>query len=199
MAVFNKVTGFVGGAGTGKTTTLRNMMNVYLKKGMKVLIVDDFDHPTYRDVPKITIEQLPRWKGGIYRLIHSEVNEKVFPAINENVWNALVVFEDCFKYVGNRFTKPMLKLVIDAKQKNVDFVFMYHCWAWVALDLARRADAYVMFKANDTPESRFTSKDAPYLPKMLSEFQAVLKDESQFKTKLFKTGINAQTWTNQNS
>jgi len=34
---------------------------------------------------------------------------------------------------------------------------------------------------------------------MLSEFQAVLKDESQFKTKLFKTGINAQTWTNQNS
>ena len=186
---FNKVTAFVGMAGTGKTTELKRLMQLYVQKGMKVLIYDDFDHPSYRDVPKITIEQLPYWKSGIYRLIHPDSNE-AFIAIKKHVWNALIVLEDCFKYVGNKFTKPMLGFIINAKQQNCDFVFMYHCWAWVALDLARRCDAYVVFKTNDTPESRFNKKDAPYLDALTAEHKLVMADKSDFKKKLFKTKLN---------
>jgi thymidine kinase len=93
---FNKVSGIVGGAGSGKTTELLRIAKQYLAKGMKVLIYDDFDHPSYRHVPTITISQFPYWKSGMYRIIHPDVNE-VYKAINDNVWNALIVFEDCFK------------------------------------------------------------------------------------------------------
>lgn len=186
---FNKVTTFVGMAGTGKTTELKRIMQSYVSKGMKVLIYDDFDHPSYRDVPKITIAQLPYWKSGIYRLIHPDSKE-AFAAIKKYCWNTLVVLEDCFKYVGQRFTKEMIGFIIDAKQKNCDFVFMYHCWAWVALDMARRCDAYVMFKTNDTPASRFNKKDAPYLDSLTAEHLSVMQDKNEFKKKLFKTKVN---------
>lgn len=179
----------VGMAGTGKTTLLRNVMGLYLKKGMKVLIVDDFDHPSYRDVPKITLENLPLWKGGIYRLIHPEINEEVLPALKEHLWNTFLVFEDCFKYVGNKFTKPMASLTINAKQTNVDIIFMYHCWAWVAKDLSRRCNAYIILKSLDTPESRFNKKDAPYLPLLMDAYADVMADSNQYRNKLFKTGL----------
>ena len=156
---------------------------------MKVLIVDDFDHPAYRDVPMIKAEQLKYWKKGVYRLITSNIDEALL-AINNDVWNGLVVFEDCFKYVGQKFTKPMSKLIIDAKQKNLDFVFMYHCWAWVALDLARRCNAYIIFKAMDTPQSRFNPKDAPYLSALIDEYYNVMADPNEYKNKLFKTNVS---------
>lgn len=186
---FNKVTTYVGGAGTGKTTRLKNTIQLYLSKGMKVLIYDDFDHPSYRDIPKITIAQLPYWKSGVYRLVHPDAKE-AYSAINNHVWNTLVVFEDCFKYVGQRFTKPMLSLIINAKQKNIDFVFMYHCWAWVALDMARRCDAYVCFKTNDTPASRFNKKNAPYLDELTALHLTVKNDSNDYAKKLFKTKVN---------
>ncbi|MDO9187132.1 MAG: hypothetical protein Q7W13_14050 [Bacteroidia bacterium] len=186
---FNKVTTFVGGAGTGKTTELQRLIHLYTQKGMKVLIYDDFNHPSYRHIPQITIKQLPYWESGVYRLIHPDSKE-AFTAISLHCWNTLVVLEDCFKYVGQKFTKPMIKFIIDAKQHNCDFVFMYHCWAWVALDMARRCDAYVIFKTNDTPASRFNKKDAPYLDELMVEYLAVMADKNDFKKKLFKTKLN---------
>lgn len=189
---FNSVSCFLGRPGTGKTYQLLKIAQLYIKKGMRVFVVDDFDHPTYRNanVEIVKPENIGKLKPGIYRLISPDIEEEIIPVIASSIWNSLLVFEDCFKYVGNKFSKPMARLVIDAKQRNIDIIFMYHYWAWMALDLARRADSYMIFKTTDTPEARFDRKSFPFMDELLRIYNEVMKSPNEHEVQLFRTGIN---------
>lgn len=185
---FNSVSCMVGRPGTGKTHLARQIEKQYHKKGMRVIVIDDFDHPSWRDLPIVDPSKIKSVKHRSFRLIDAEIEENIFPVLSNNTWNALVIFEDCYKYVGHKFSRPLSRLVIDAKQRNLDFIFMYHYFGWIPLDMARRADAFIMFKTNDTPATRF--KDFPALGDMMKKFNEAQQDPSPFAHRLYKTGLN---------
>lgn len=188
---FNYVSVLVGDRGTGKTTWLKGDPSVnikglfpsYLEQNKKVLITDTLDHPAYREFPMIRMEQIPRWKKGVYRLIIRP--DEFVPAIEyfqEHIWNALVVVEDAYKVMQERIPKPVSRYIIDTKQKNVDMIFMYHTWGWVVPKLATICDAFEIFKTEDSPEIRKQAIAGCY-NRVLQAYNQVMADPSPFARK----------------
>jgi Cdc6-like AAA superfamily ATPase len=151
----NKVITLIGTRGTGKTTKIKKVIEAYLKANPtgKILVVDTLDHPSYRDIKPITIEQLQRWlptKGGYFRLYGSNTTE-IMEYISKFFFNGLLIFEDASKYIGSRLDDNVKAFILDSKQKNLDIVFMFHSWGFVPNDLFRLTDAITIFKTQDTP------------------------------------------------
>lgn len=171
----NKVITLIGTRGTGKTTKMKKVIEAYLKANPtgKILVVDTLDHPSYRDIKPITIEQLQRWlptKGGYFRLYGSNTTE-IMECISKFFFNGLLIFEDASKYIGSRLDDNVKAFILDSKQKNLDIVFMFHSWGFVPNDLFRLTDAITIFKTQDTP---FQKKN--FLP-----FELIEKPYKQIK------------------
>jgi hypothetical protein len=194
---YNKISLILGKRGTGKTDylkgnpkhNLRGFIPLYLKRGMKVLIVDTIDHPSYRDIPIIKKEQLAGWKKGVYRIFcrASEMPE-LCNLINETLWNTLVVFEDAHKHQDVRIDKSVMDLMSDSKQKNVDIIFMYHLFAKAPKDLYRYVDFIEVFKTKDHPSVREADM-VGYYDAMLSAWNEVMKHPSLYHHKLVNTDL----------
>lgn len=184
----NSVAAIFGMRGTGKTLYLKGseefkqagFIKTYLKRGMKVLIVDTFDHPSYRDIPIIKPEQFSGWKKGCYRIfVRPDEMSDLCNAISENVWNCLVVFEDAHKHQHNKIDRSIMRLIGDSKQKNVDILFMYHNWALAPKDLYRYLDFIEVFKTKDHPICR--KDDMPgYYETALTVYEKVKKHPSRY-------------------
>lgn len=152
----NKVTAILGQRGSGKTTYVRNMINEYrrFKPSQKILIVDTLDHPAYRDVPTLDCNLLKKWrKPSMYRIYGSN-NDEIFNTISKYLANTLVVFEDAGKYIGTRLTPEMRRAILDSKQRNLDMVFMFHGFRYVAPEFWTLIDRMVLFKVKDHPDTR---------------------------------------------
>lgn len=162
--VYNTINMIIGRRGSGKTEYLKGneslniegIIKLYVEKGMKVLIVDTFDHPSYQDIKIIQPQEIKlSWKKGVYRcFVRLTEIPKLLEIINENFWNGLIVFEDAFKHQRNKLSQEIMNLIGDSKQKNVDIIFMYHNWALAPKDLYRYLDYIEIFKTKDTPETR---------------------------------------------
>lgn len=151
----NKVITLIGNRGTGKTTFIKQVIAAYQKgnKGNKTLIVDTLDHPAYRDLKALTIDEIKRWKPtapGYFRLYGSNTAE-IMETISKNFFNGLLIFEDASKYIGSRLDDNVKAFILDSKQKNLDIVFMFHSWGFVPNDLFRLTDAITLFKTQDSP------------------------------------------------
>ncbi len=162
--VFNRIFTITGDRGTGKTPFImggdfeEGIAKKYLRKNMSVLVLDTLDHPKYRSLPTILPKDYKKLSEspGAYRTLASPKNmQKVIESLNK-VWNTLIVFEDCYKYMRNSFSDEMRVVVADSKQQNNDLVYMFACWAWVPLDLCRITDYYVVFPTSDSPDCRGT-------------------------------------------
>lgn len=182
----NKVGVIIGGRGRGKTTFARGLMEGHPKK---VLIVDTFDHPSYRDIPVLTLEQLPGWKKGIYRIYATENIDidDIIEAINKYLTNALVFFEDALKYIPDRLKGyPIGKIIIDSKQKNLDLFFMLHGWGLVPPDLFRFCDLITVFKTNDSPADK--KNQIPHFTEIMKLHTVVTEDPSPYANKTINVG-----------
>lgn len=195
---FNSVSAIFGKRGTGKTEYLKGnsdfnlpgFLNLYLQqKKMKVLIVDTFDHPSYRDIPSIAPENFSKWKKGAYRIfVRVDEMPDLCNQISEDVWNTLIVFEDAHKHQYNRIDKSIMRLIGDSKQKNIDIVFMYHNWALAPKDLYRYLDFIECFKTKDHPSCR--KDDMPgYYDEALKVYEEVKSNPSPFCHKLIRTDL----------
>ncbi len=202
--IFNTVSAIFGKRGTGKTKYvigdnslgLPGFIKSYLKKDMKVLFVDTFDHPSYREIPIITPENLllngkgqPIWKKGCYRIfVRVDQMADLCNLISENVWNTWVCFEDAHKHQYNRIDKSVMRLIGDSKQKNVDLTFMYHNWALAPKDLYRYLDYIEVFKTKDHPICR--ADDMPgYYDEALKIYTEVKVHPSPYFHKLVNTDL----------
>lgn len=194
---FNKVVGIFGRRGSGKTDYLKGnpvhnipgLMNKYPARDMKVLIVDTIDHPSYREIPRITPEKLPYWKRGIYRLYDKKtVMPEMIEAISNHVWNTLIVFEDAYKHQKKTLDSNVVDLILDSKQKNLDIIFMYHAWILAPNDLYRLLDSIEVFKTKDTPEAR-KEQMAGYYEDAIQVHNEVMKHESSFYHKSLNTEL----------
>lgn len=147
----------IGRRGSGKTTFVREGLLSYPQK---VLIVDTFDHPTYRDIQAIKPERLKYWKSGMVRVFGSD-----FDLIMQNILlycrNCLIVFEDSTKYIRNHLPNHIRTFLIDTKQLNVDVIFFFHGLGMVMPDLYRLADTITLFKVGENIK-RYSDKIPNY-------------------------------------
>jgi hypothetical protein len=194
----NKINMILGRRGSGKTDYLRGnpkhqlpgFFNLYLNRGIKVLIVDTFDHPSYSDVPIIARKDFGKFKKGVARII---INRKDIGKLAEflnnhdNTYNTLIVFEDAVKHTDTRIDPNLMQLLIDTKQKNIDVIFMYHSWAQAPLDLYRVVNYIQLFKTKDHPQTR-QSAMPDYYDVALKIYNRVKNDPFPFRNLLIDTG-----------
>lgn len=162
---FNKIFGVFGDRGTGKTEfakgnpslNLPGLINIYLRRGIKVFIIDTIDHPAWKEIPVVDPQNFHRVKKGAARIITRATD---IPKLNQflnqnpNTWNSLLLYEDARKHTYKTVDKSMIELIGDSKQKNIDIGFMYHCFAHCPLDLYRYFDYIELFKTKDGPYVR---------------------------------------------
>lgn len=162
----NKIITVIGARGTGKTPFIlggdfeEGIANIYLKKRMSTLIIDEIDHPKYRHVPLLLPKDYGKLNSspGIYRTVCSiqhmdNLNHKI--ANEKLIWNTLIVYEDCPKYVPKVFRRDIeLTLLGNSKQQNVDLCFIAWNWSDTPPDLLKKTNLIAVFKTSDGPEVR---------------------------------------------
>lgn len=195
--ISNTITGIFGARGTGKTAYLlgdescgiKGLVKTYLAKGMKVLIIDTFDHPSYKSVPTIKPKQLTGKLSGANRIfVRSEQMPELNKIIKETVYNTLLVYEDAYKHQFGKLDKSVMELIGDSKQKNVDILFMYHCFALAPKDLYRYLDYLEIFKTKDTPEER-KQEMSGYFGEAMQAYNQVKANPSRYFHKTLYTGL----------
>src|ERR1051325_11070495 len=139
----------LGEKGTGKTPFLSGdekagitgLAEGYLKRDMKMLILDTYDHPKYRHIPVIQPKQIHYWKKGLYRFFASDL-EEMFVQIKKNLYNCAVGLEDCHKYLDQYLLENYLNEInIDSKNRNNDILYISHAWALLRLRSGRNVRA----------------------------------------------------------
>lgn len=195
----NTVSLILGMRDSGKTAYLKGeekhnipgLIPLYLKKGMKVLIVDTVDHESYQDVPVIQPEKLIGWKQGVYRVFvrHTEMKDLI-AHMNEidSLYNTFLVFEDAYKHQKEELDDNLMNLISDSKGKNIDILFMFHCWELVPLDLYRYLDCIEVFKTLDHPETRKKNMRA-YYTKALEVYNEVMESTDPHIHKFIETRL----------
>lgn len=173
---YNLVGIIIGRRKSGKTTLMRKVIDSHYKK---VLIIDTFDHPAYRDIPIMGIDKLKYWKKGIYRVLSKKMGE-VMPVINDHVNNSLILFEDATKYLGGKLDDDVKEFIVDSKQKNLDLYFMFHGWGMVPPDLYRLLDTITMFKTRDSPVSK--KMYIPNFEYLFEKWNSVQNDSFPYKS-----------------
>lgn len=164
---FNLINVVIGRRGSGKTYFIKKFFKPYLQRGMKIVIVDTFNHPSYAfpekndpypyKIGRIQPSAIPAWekdkKNGIYRMYGNNFNTEILPALMQ-LRNTLIVFEDAKKYIKQNLQEDLESLCIDSKQKNIDIIFLYHSWGFVPPAIIRLSDFIELFPTSDSPHDR---------------------------------------------
>lgn len=204
---FNQVGIIIGQRGTGKSLfvlgsnhsakaedkslKIPGILDIYTRKSMKVLIIDTLDHPAYRSIPIIKQSQFSKWNKGIVRTflepddIKSLVNLiNISPHLN----NTCIIFEDAGKYTEKVLPKPFKRLIIDSKQRNIDIVFMYHCFIDTPTNIFTKSDFIQLFKTEDSPLVR--KNNIRLFDKVLKAYEDVKQNKNNFYGKFIDTRTN---------
>lgn len=205
---FNQVGIVIGMRGTGKSLFIlgskyiskpedkklgiRGIFDIYLKKNMKVLIIDTLDHPAYREIPVIDQQNFSKWNSGIVRtFLEPDHIMKVINIINTtpSMNNTLIICEDAGKYTDTRLPRPFKRLIADSKQRNIDIIFMYHCFMDTPTDVFRKGVDYIqLFKTEDNPLVR--KNNLRLFDKVLAAYEEVKAHPSNFFGKFIDTRTN---------
>lgn len=141
----NLISLLIGKRRTGKSTFL---LELILNHHQKVLIYDTDDNEIYKDIPIMPLENLSRWKRGVYRIVDPDF-ETVFADIRKHLWNALVVFEDATKYMSTGVPKVISQLMYLSKQRNLDLIFTFHFLRKVYPEFFDNANYITKFKTGE--------------------------------------------------
>lgn len=165
----NKISLIVGGRGTGKTTFVKDI----IAKGIqpKCLIVDTFEHPSYSEFQTITIDMLPRWRKGTKRLLIRDFDATI-KAINEHVYNTLIIFEDCTKYFRSTLPNEVYHIFYDSKQKNNDIILMYHGFRSILPEIMANANTLTLFKIGENVKRYANKMDFDSINEIHQKIQA---------------------------
>lgn len=142
----------IGAGGTGKSTFIHNIMCLYINSGIKekVLIYDIDINPHYARYPIIPKESVHRWKKGIARVIDTDY-EAAIRYLNK-CENALIVLEDCSKYLVFSASKPpdyVRSFVFGAKQRYCDTLVTFHGWKLTDSLFLNNCDCLELFKTGE--------------------------------------------------
>lgn len=204
---FNQVGIIIGQRGTGKSFFVLGskysakpgdenlkkpgIIEIYEAKKMKVLIVDTLDHPSYRKIPIITQQNFLKWNAGIVRTFVDPDN--MLPFVNmlntaPNMVNTAIIFEDAGKYTEKSLPRPFKRLIIDSKQRNIDLIFMYHCFIDTPSNIFTKSDYLQLFKTEDGPIVR--KNNMRLFDKVQAAYDQIKTNPSPFFGKYIDTRTN---------
>jgi len=137
---------------SGKTTTSMKLAEATKKR---IIVVDLNDHPTYKDWPKVSMEELPKFKGQKGYVVIGDSNiDEVCEVINKYQVNAFLIFEDAARYIPQTVNKGgLMNLVIDLRKRNFDVLFMYHALSFIPPFFAKMYNILVVHKTNENINS----------------------------------------------
>jgi hypothetical protein len=202
---FNLVGLVIGQRGTGKSLfvtgskytskpedkklNIPGLFDTYLnKKNMKVLVIDTLDHPAYRKLPIIKQSDFAKWNSGAVRIFMEPDNIKKLVDLtnrSNNLNNTLIIFEDAGKYTERTLPKEFKRLIIDSKQRNIDIIFMYHCFIDTPSNIFTKSDFIQLFKTEDTPHVR--KNNIRLFEKVLKSHSIVNENNNKFFGKFIDT------------
>jgi hypothetical protein len=163
-----------------KTVPVEGIVESYLNRDMKFLILDTVNHSKYRHIPRIEINQIKFWKKGVYRFWGNRAElKKMLVVISQELFNAGVACEDAHKYIDTPVPDALIDFLIDTKEKNIDFFFLYHAFGWIPKDLYRVIDAYEIFKSSEHPKVRKEQLSGCY-EKILKVWEEVNASENNY-------------------
>jgi GTPase SAR1 family protein len=143
----------VGGRGTGKTTYVKELVKASSHR--RKLVVDTFKNDHYSDYMPLQPQDFARFSSlfGNLHFSSSDIYDYL-QYINQGVYNSLVIFEDCLKYINTNPQPEVRSIVLDSKQKGNDVIFVYHSFSQVPPKLATWADYFVIFKTQERIENQ---------------------------------------------
>lgn len=171
----------VGGRGRGKTTFIKNLAEKSTQP--KKLVIDTFKHPAYSGYSSIEVSELHHFSNyaGFYHLGTPDV-ENYLEEISRCVYNSMLIFEDCLKYIQPNPQPGIRSIALDSKQKANDVFFLYHSWSQVPPKLATWADYLVIFKTQERIENQRARLGGIY-HLLEPAYKAVSKSKNHYEVK----------------
>jgi len=177
----NYVNLILGRRGSGKTWfVMKELIDSYIAAHpeMKVLIVDTFDHPSYRTIAAIEPEMISRWKRpSVYRCFSSDT-DLIMKEVTTNLRNCLIIFEDASKYIRRQLPDDVRRFILDSKQKNLDMIFLFHGFSFAPPEMWRIIDSVTIFKC-DNPD--FRKADIVNFEQIKEAWQSVMKSSNPYE------------------
>jgi hypothetical protein len=103
--------------------------------------------------------------------------KEMLTAINQDLTNCLVIFEDASKYITKNLQPEVRNTVYDSKQKNLDLLFLFHGFAAISPELFRMVDIYTIFKT-DNPDYR--RSEMVYYDDIKAAWNLVMKSKDRY-------------------
>lgn len=154
---FNQLLFIIGMRMTGKTTYARKLAGLQHKK---VLIIDTFDHPSYRDCTTLQLDELSEWSVTPYgqlkqhdrhecRIFGGDIQE-ILQYVFTVCYDALIIIEDAAKAFDSNIPRRLKMIVVDHRNRGLDVIMMFHSYADIAPYLCRGMwDVMITFRTED--------------------------------------------------
>lgn len=147
---YAKVLIICGRKRTGKTTfTLEKL----LANRPKVLVVDTYDHPAYRQgFGVLPGDNVGAWKGKkrTFDRPPAETLVKIF----ETCFDGVVLVEDAAKSLTGNVPVALKQGFGDNRNKGIDLILMFHSLDDIPPYICRMFDTLILFATDDDPDAR---------------------------------------------
>ncbi len=185
----------VGQIGSGKSDNMKNTVRKILNNSPsinKLVVFDDGDYENWqnmktynfpegmhKNIPIIKEENLLRLKSGYVRVIQQNEEVKSYIEMFSQLKNAVVVIEDATRSfpAEERVPKPLRKLFINVKQRNIELFMAFHSLAEVPAWIARNCRVIILHHVQDPAVPSKLSNP------MIKKAFAALKDSPKYKDK----------------
>ena len=161
----------IGRRGCGKSSYLLQLIQLYLDKQDKAIIIyDTDDNDLYKDIPTIEIDYVPALKRGVYKCIDTDY-KRFIKVMRWKCRNKLVILEDATKYLQYAYD-DVYNAALASKQRNNDLLFTFHSFRKVRPDFIDAANILTIFKTGEQWKNFKDKLPEPHIIKPVFEVVA---------------------------